>query len=111
MSLSARSRHADPGLLSAVRVGRLASMVKRQRTVVAALGSSCAYCNGSDVVLMESRNVRRPQDWLNRNWHEHLRRYERCSDCGARLLLLADGEALRGAGPATAETEAVRLVG
>src|SRR3978361_1678186 len=86
-------------------------MVKRRPPSVPAPGRLCAYCNGSDVVLEESRNVRRPQDWFNRHWHDHLRRYERCNDCGARLLLSDDVEPVRTMGPATsANGTAIRVV-
>jgi hypothetical protein len=87
-------------------------MVKRRRTQIAMMGSLCSLCNGSDVVLVESRNVRRPQDWLNRNWRMHLRRYEHCNECGVRVLLPAKGEAPWSTGLAAAHAEGtVHLAG
>jgi hypothetical protein len=82
-------------------------MVKRQRMVLGMLGRVCTFCGGSDVVLVESRNVRRRQDLFNRHWHEHVRQYEKCNDCGTRSMLVDDGQLTPGAGMTASPSPAV----
>jgi len=59
----------------------------RERHVLGPTGHPCSLCGHSDVVLIESRNVRLFRDRLNPSWDPHVRLTEACSQCGARSLV------------------------
>ncbi|MGY1834613.1 hypothetical protein ACI79P_05840 [Blastococcus sp. SYSU DS0510] len=59
-------------------------MTLRERHVLGPASRPCSLCGNTEVVLVESRNVRRFHNRLNPAWDPHTRVFEACSYCGAR---------------------------
>ncbi len=62
-------------------------MTPRERHVLGPAGRPCSLCGGSDLVLVESRNVRRVRDRFNSMWEPRVRITETCPQCGARSVI------------------------
>lgn len=65
-------------------------MKLRERHVVGQADHPCLLCGHSEVVVIESRNVRSFRDRLNPSWDPHVRVTEACSKCGARSFVMRD---------------------
>ncbi len=62
-------------------------MTPRERHHLGPAGQPCSICGRPDVVLVESRNVRRLRDRFNSSWDPRVRVTAACNHCGARSVL------------------------
>jgi hypothetical protein len=57
---------------------------QRRRLEIGRAGTRCGLCGSENVVIVESRAIRRGLHLLNPAFRGHPRRYELCRDCGAK---------------------------
>jgi ribosomal protein S14 len=57
---------------------------QRRRLEIGRAGTRCGLCGSENVVMVESRAVRRGLHVVNPAFRAHARRYELCRDCGAK---------------------------
>lgn len=62
-------------------------MTPRERHLLGPAGRPCSLCGESEVVLVESRNVRRLRDRFSPSWDPRVRLTEACNHCGARAVV------------------------
>ena len=57
---------------------------QRRRLEMGSAGTRCGLCSSENVVIVESRAVRRGLHVVNPAFRKQARRYELCRDCGAK---------------------------